>query len=72
MRQLLVELPSGRIPLDSRMQPERVVLPNPTIGQDLRLQSCGEQLSIEELIAESAIVDEVEQSSYDLPCDSEN
>jgi hypothetical protein len=35
------------------------------IGQDLSLRSCGEQLRIEELIAEPAVVDEVKRSSYD-------
>ncbi len=37
------------------MRPECVVLPAPTIGQDLRLRSGGEQLSVEELIPEPAI-----------------
>jgi len=37
------------------MWPERVVLPAPAIGQDLRLRSCGEQRSVEELIPESAV-----------------
>ena len=37
------------------MRPERVVLPAPTIGQDLRLRSCGNQLGVEELIPEPAI-----------------
>jgi hypothetical protein len=45
--------------------PEGVVLPAPAIGQDLGLRSCGEQLGIEELISEPAVVDEVERSSYD-------
>ena len=31
----------GRTPLEGRVRPERVVLPTPTIGQDLRLRSCG-------------------------------
>ena len=37
------------------MRPECVVLPAPTIGQDLRLRSGGKQLSVEELIPEPAI-----------------
>ncbi len=37
------------------MWPERVVLPAPAIGQDLRLGSCGEQLGVEELIPEAAV-----------------
>ena len=47
------------------MRPERVVLPAPAIGQDLSFWGCGEQLSVEELIPEPAVVDEVERSSYD-------
>ena len=34
-------------------------------GQDLRFKSCGEQHGVEELIAEPAVVDKVERSSYD-------
>jgi hypothetical protein len=37
------------------MQPEGVVLPAPTISQDLRLRSCCELLGIEELIPEPAV-----------------
>jgi len=37
------------------VQPEHVVLPTPTIGQELSLWSRGEQLDIEELIPESAV-----------------
>ena len=55
----------GRQSLEGRVRPERVVLPAPTIGQDLRLRSCGEQLGVQELTPESAVVDEVERSSYD-------
>lgn len=55
----------GRAPLEGRMWPESVALAAPTIGQDLRLRGCGEQLSVEELIPESAVADEVERSSYD-------
>ena len=33
-----------------RVRPDGVVLPAPTIGQDLRLRSCGEQLGSQELI----------------------
>jgi len=47
------------------VRPERVVLPAPAIGQDLSFWGCGEQLGVEELIPEPAVVDEVEQSSYD-------
>ena len=43
------------MPLEGRVRPERVVLPAPTIGQDLRLRSCGNQLGVEELIPEPAI-----------------
>jgi hypothetical protein len=45
----------GRTPLEGRVRPERVVLPTPTIGQDLRLRSCGKELGVEELISEPAI-----------------
>ena len=45
----------GRQPLEGRVRPDRVVLPVPTIGQDLRLRSCGEQLGVEEFIPEPAI-----------------
>ena len=45
----------GRQPLERRVRPDRVVLPAPTIGQDLRLKSCGEQLGVEEFIPEPAI-----------------
>ena len=38
------------------MGPERVVVPAPTIGQDLCLWGCGEQLSVEKLIPEPATV----------------
>jgi hypothetical protein len=44
---------------------ERVVLPAPAIGQDLRLRSCGEQLGVEELIQEPAVADEIERNSND-------
>jgi len=47
------------------MRPEGVVLPAPPVGQDLGLRSCCEQLGVEELIPEAAVVDEVERSSYD-------
>jgi hypothetical protein len=47
------------------VRPDCVVLPAPTIGQDLRLRSCGEQLGVEELIPEAAVVDEDERSSSD-------
>jgi hypothetical protein len=47
------------------VRPESVVLPTPTFGQELSLRSRGEQLGIEELIPEPAVVDAVERSSYD-------
>ena len=47
------------------MRPECVVLPAPAISEELRLRSGGEQLGVEELIAEPAVVDAVERSSYD-------
>jgi hypothetical protein len=47
------------------VQPESVVLPTPTIGQELSLRSRCEQLGIEELIPEPAVVDAVERISYD-------
>jgi len=37
------------------MRAERVVLPAPAIGQDLRLGSCCEQLGVVELIPEAAV-----------------
>ena len=37
------------------MWPESVILPSPTIGQNLRLWGCGNQSSVEELIPEPAI-----------------
>jgi hypothetical protein len=37
------------------MWPERVALPAPAINQQLRLWSCGEQLSIKELISEPSV-----------------
>ena len=47
------------------MRPESVVLPPPAISEELSLRSRGEQLRVEELIPEPAVVDEVERSSYD-------
>jgi len=44
------------------VRPEWVVLPAATISQDLRFRSGGEQLGVEELIAEPAIA-ETEQLS---------
>jgi len=42
-----------------------VVLPAPAIGKDLSFRSCREQLGVEEIIPEPAVVDEVERSAYD-------
>ena len=47
------------------MRPEGVVLPAPSISQGLGLGHGGEQLGIQELIPEPAVVDAVERSSYD-------
>jgi len=44
---------------------ESVVLPAPAISQELGLGSCGEQLGVEKLIPEPAVVDVVERTSYD-------
>jgi hypothetical protein len=49
----------------NQVRPERVVLPMPPIGQDLRFRSFAEQLSVEEVTAEPAVADEVERSSGD-------
>ena len=48
------------------MLPERVVLPAPAVGQDLGLWRRGEQLGVEALVLEAAVVDEVERSSWVL------
>jgi hypothetical protein len=45
----------GRQPLECRVRPEGVVIPEPAIIKELRLWSCGEQLSVEELIAEPPV-----------------
>jgi hypothetical protein len=37
------------------MRTDGVVLPAPAVGQDMGLRSCGEQLSVEELISEPAV-----------------
>jgi hypothetical protein len=66
MLQLLVELPPGAYAPGGQMQPELIVLPAPTIGQDLSLRSDGKQLGIEEHNPEPAVVDAVDRSSYDL------
>ena len=55
MLQLPVEMLQGRQPLEDRMWAESVVLPSPTIFQDLRLLGCDEQLSVEPLIPEEAV-----------------
>jgi len=44
-----------RTPQEGRIWPKHVVLPAPTITQDLRFRSRGEQLGIEELISEKGV-----------------
>lgn len=39
------------------MEPESVVLPTPTVGQELKLRCRGEQLGIEALNPKPALVD---------------
>jgi len=47
------------------MRPQVVVLPPPAISQGLGLGDGGEQLGVQELIPEPAVVDVVERRSYD-------
>ena len=54
-----------RQPLEGRLRPDRIVLPAPTIVQDLRLESCGEKLDVEEFIPVPAI-DRLGKSVFQL------
>ena len=47
------------------MGPDCVVLPSSAISPELSLGSRGEQLAIEELISEPAVVNAVQRGSYD-------
>ena len=42
-------------PLEGQMRPESDVLPAPAVGEELSLESRGEQLRVQELIAESPL-----------------
>ncbi len=51
----LLSCTRGREPLEGQVRPECDGLPAPTVRQDLRLRSSGEQLAVQELIAEAAV-----------------
>lgn len=55
MKQLL-EPPPGRTPLESRMEPEGVVLPAPAVGQAVSLIYRGEQIDVQEYITHPSVV----------------
>lgn len=65
MLQFPVELPPLASALEGRVRPGGLALPTPRIGEECSLWGRGEQLGVEELITESAVVDEVVRSSYD-------
>jgi hypothetical protein len=53
--EFMLQLPVELQPLEGRVWSERVVLPAPTIGQDLSFWGCGEKLNVEELIPEPVV-----------------